>query len=243
MLNQLLRSILPAFVLMEGEGGTGGGDTPRQISREEIEAQARAKIQQEGDAVKVIANLMDENFKLRRKRRATVKPEDVKALEQYRGLGTVEELTTIVKDHPSLIAFRDDRVAMDQYRAVANVANLNPDVLADVAKTRGLNFAIDTVKVKNAKGEEVDEQRSFVVVKDGDKERRVPIMDYVNAHLKEYVPVLVKDQKKDESAPAASRFPAHQESSSGGGATGVLGEYMKAQSESAKKGKNPLMAQ
>jgi len=220
-------------------GGGGGGDTDKRLTHEQLLEQATIKLRAEGDAVKVIAELMNENFKLREKSRAfaSVTREDIADLPRYRALGSIEELAKIGTELVDHRAYRQQREQDDHVRRVAMVGNLNEVVLSDLAKARGLNFSVKDVTVQLEGGKSETRPTAFVVTKQGDVTAEVPIQEYIDVNLADHKATLVK------KAPPRADLPNQSPAGASGDGSSVLNQYLEGREKAAGAVRNPLQPQ
>jgi hypothetical protein len=162
-----------------------------------------------GDAMAFATQLFDENYRLREDKRQlneqltatqgrlpadgtlVLAPDDAKAYEAYKALGTPKELKDRVDAYPTLEDENKDLKLRDSLREVADVgiggSKLRFSVLEDRVKAAGGNIQF-SVK------EEGRDKRKVAYVKEGDKE--TPLEQYAQKNWADYLPSLKAEQAK-----------------------------------------------
>lgn len=134
-----------------------------------------------GEIQKKISDLESDNHKYREERRqlkeeqegkVLVPEEDAKLLTQYRELGELKELSTRLEEGANagqrLKELQSRSAALDFARAVG-LAEESVDTMIAIPGLNNASYEVKTKKVKNEKGEEVEQTVGYIKLPDSDK--------------------------------------------------------------------------
>ena len=162
-----------------------------------------------GDAARAITQLVRENYKARVKLRelkarlesgALVAKEDAEALEEYRKLGSLDEIRARLAKADELQGQLEGLEWEQKAREAAEVVGFKPSVLAELARPKGLTFEIREME---------GSKTAFVIAADGTE---TELAAFAETHLKEFLPAL----KADGESPAPRQKWVEQKPGSGG---------------------------
>lgn len=139
-----------------------------------------------------IETLKSENIEKRKA--AKIAEDDRTALAAFRELApTPGELKTVVDGAKAA----EEKAANLEREKVANeaarVAGLKPDVLSDLAQSKGFILEVREVEVTGKDGKKATEKQAFAKFKEGDKDAEKPLSEYIAQHLAAYEPALKAD--------------------------------------------------
>jgi hypothetical protein len=214
----------------EGGGGSGAGTQAPPKPSELVE-------RYNGDALRMaekLADVLTDNHKLRGEKADLKKKQtpdgaviltgdDAAKWNAFNELGTPEELKTIKATGEAAIAERDELRAQATIAKAAELTGYKTKVLSDLAKSKGFTIEVE------GDGEAAKVTARY---KDGDKDKAVPLNEYVETSLSDYLPSLQADTPP--TANTASVIPFPRMAAVGGGRTLSRAEQIRAE-EAAKK--------
>lgn len=169
--------------------------------------------------------------------------------EEYKGLGTLEELKKMAKAYPALLAFQKETEDTNVARQAADIYGYDGDVLADLAKTKGFRLEVKKEKVKKTdeQGKEVTVEEPVAYAFQGDSKTGQVLDKFGEDVLAKYMPSLRKADGEDKPGGTGGvQFPSVTTHKTGDGKPGSAVEKHLAKTAEKNKERakgNPLAAQ
>lgn len=159
-------------------------------------------VQRYGTERAALAVLADENFAYRDRHReeqewrTNIMPRTLTAEQhadwvKYVALGKPDDLKTQVEKVPALELQAKEHNERALFLEVGQAAGMKPNVLQDLAKTKGFTVELRTEKVD---GEDV---KVAYAKGSGKDDQFIKLADYAEKHLKDYVPSLTAEDSSD----------------------------------------------
>ncbi len=185
------------YILLDPQGGEGGGAPPTPVDPNEGFKALLAKYN--NDALVVAGKLHEENYKLRQKNaamKATVpdegavvlKGDDAKDWQKYREFGKPSEVKASLESGRSATTKLEGIGRAESYRKAARTLDLNEAVFILAAEKDGL-----VVEFVEDKGEDNKVVATAVVKGEGDS--TTPLDEYVDKHWSDIRPALGGEKK------------------------------------------------
>jgi hypothetical protein len=242
-------------------GATGGGTAPASTPLQQqvqLDREVERAVARYGSADAAIRKLMSENFKLRNYRRlatgqltakeiAPMLPEGLTLLEkdeakqydEFRKLNLKPaEVAARIKDADALAVKVEQAEREALHREAAELVSFNAKVLSRLAGSENMHIEI---RDEHEDGKAV--RKPYARRADAATDPLVPLSEYVEAQLGDFLPSLRVEQQGGPDA-GAMRFPAQQPTGSKPPAGGSLVDrFITQKKEAAAKRNNPLAPQ
>ncbi len=172
-------------------------------------------VQRYGNERAALAVLADENFQYRTRHRDdtnkiaqmtpfTLTQEEKNLFEQYKGLGTFDEVKKFKEEHPQLTQKIEDYENGKKIASVAKIAGYKESVLADQMKAKDIEVEVVV------EGEGDDEEEVAYAQFKGKKDSRMKLSEFAEKNLPDYIPALTASddtRNGDKETPTVVRVP------------------------------------
>lgn len=163
----------------------------------------------------------------------TLSDDDVEAWQQYRGLGTPEEIQAAIEEAETAREELADLRRESTLRSVADAHGYDVDVLSDLAG----DLDLDVREVEDDEGE----TRTVAFVLAGEEEGDdVRLDEYAEQEWSKYLPVLEQETQRETDA-GGTRYPSQQGGTSKGSAGSLVETHIERTQERGKAAGNPLL--